>query len=71
MNWLLLYEIVYMIIRYPVFAYVLFMIHRTTTKTLAYLLFVIFLPFAGIFFYFLLELITARTKMYSKKLFER
>jgi cardiolipin synthase A/B len=43
---------------------------RSTTKSLAYLLFAIFVPFAGIIFYFLFG-INYRTRiMYSKKLIE-
>ncbi len=42
---------------------------RTTTKTLAYLLFAIFVPVAGILFYFLFGINYRNRKMYSKKLF--
>ncbi len=41
---------------------------RSTTKTLAYLLFAIFVPFAGMIFYFLFGINYRHRKMYSKKL---
>lgn len=43
---------------------------RSTTKTLAYLLFAIFVPFGGMLFYFLFGINYRNKKMYSKKLFE-
>ena len=51
MNWILLAEIIYVVI---IIAVLLRVIYDTqsVTKTLAYLLLVIFLPFIGIFIYF-------------------
>jgi cardiolipin synthase A/B len=43
---------------------------RSITKSLAYLLFAIFVPFAGIIFYFLFGINYRTRKMYSKKLVE-
>ena len=69
MNWLLLYEIFYTI------ALVLTCLHiiydtPSTSKTLAYLLFAIFVPVAGIIFYFMFGTNYRNKRMYSKKLFE-
>jgi cardiolipin synthase len=43
---------------------------RSTTKSLAYILLVIFLPIAGIIFYFSFGMNYRKRKMYSKKLEE-
>jgi cardiolipin synthase len=43
---------------------------HTTSKTLSYLLFAIFVPFAGMIFYFLFGLNLRKRKLYSKKLTE-
>ncbi len=43
---------------------------RSITKSLAYLLFAIFVPFAGVLFYFLFGINYRTRKMYSKKLVE-
>lgn len=69
MNWLLLSEIFYTII---VILVCLRIIYDTnsTTKTLAYLLFAVFVPFLGIGFYFFFGINYRSRKMYSKKIFE-
>ena len=69
MNWLLIYEISYTIILILVCLRIVYDT-RSTTKTLAYLLFAIFVPFAGMLFYFLFGINYRNKKMYSKKLFE-
>ena len=69
MNWLLIYEISYTIILILVCLRIIYDT-RSTTKTLAYLLFAIFVPFAGMMFYFLFGINYRNKKMYSKKLFE-
>ena len=43
---------------------------RSTTKSLAYILLVIFLPIVGIIFYFSFGMNYRKRKMYSKKLVE-
>lgn len=69
MNWLFVGEIIYVII---VIIVCLKIIYDTnsTTKTLAYLLFAVFVPFFGIGFYFFFGINYRNRKMYSKKLFE-
>ena len=69
MNWLLVYEIIYVVVLILV---CLRIIHdtRTHTKTLAYLLLVIFLPAIGIFVYFSFGINYRKRKMYNKKIIE-
>lgn len=67
MNWILLGEIIYIIIVIFVCARVVYDT-RSTTKTLAYLLVVIFLPFIGIILYFSVGINYRKRKMYSKNL---
>ena len=69
MNWLLIYEIVYLVVLSLVCLRIIYDT-RSTTKTLAYLLFAIFVPFGGMLFYFLFGINYRNKKMYSKKLFE-
>ncbi len=65
--WLIIYEIIYIAV---VIAVCLRIIYdtRSSTKTLAYMLLVIFLPLAGILIYFSLGINYRKRKMYSKKL---
>ena len=69
MDWLVIAEIIYAII---VILVCLRIIYDTdnSTKTLAYLLFAVFVPFFGIGFYFFFGINYRNRKMYSKKLFE-
>src|SRR5689334_23089412 len=67
MNWLLVYEIVYIVVLVLVCLRIIYDT-RSNTKTLAYLLLVIFLPLIGIFFYFSFGINYRKRKMYSKKL---
>lgn len=69
MDWLLLYEVIYTLIVILVCLRIIYNIN-STTKTLAYLLLVIFVPFAGILFYFLFGTNHRSRKMYSKKLIQ-
>src|SRR3954469_19964336 len=69
MNWLLIYEIAYMVVLILVCLRIIYDT-RSTTKTLAYLLFAIFVPFGGMLFYFLFGINYRNKKMYSKKLFQ-
>ena len=69
MNWLTIFESLYILVLIFVCLRII-LDTRSTTKSLAYLLFTIFVPFAGIIFYFLFG-INYRTRiMYSKKLIE-
>src|SRR6266498_132520 len=67
MNWLLVYEIIYIVVLVLVCLRIIYDT-STSTKALAYLLLVIFLPFAGIIFYFSFGVNHRIRKMYSKKL---
>jgi len=68
-NWLLIAEIVYAIILGLVCLRIIYDT-RSTTKTLAYLLFAVFVPVAGMIFYFFFGINYRHRKMYSKKLYE-
>lgn len=67
MNWLLFFEILYFIILLFVIARVLYDT-RSGVKALAYILFIVFVPFIGIFFYFSFGINYRKRKMYSKKI---
>ncbi|TCC88993.1 cardiolipin synthase [Pedobacter hiemivivus] len=69
MNWLLIAEIAYVLILILVCLRIIYDT-RSTTKTLAYLLFAIFVPFFGMIFYFFFGINYRHRKMYTKKLFE-
>ena len=69
MNWLLLYQIAYITVVILVCLRVIYDT-RSTTKTLAYLLLVVFLPFIGIFIYFSFGINYRKRKMFTKKLIE-
>ena len=69
MNWLLIAEIAYVIILVSVCLRIVYDT-RSTTKTLAYLLFATFVPIFGMIFYFFFGINYRHRKMYSKKLFE-
>lgn len=67
MNWLILTEVVYVLL---IIGVCLRIIYDTSnnTKTIAYLLLVIFLPFVGIFIYFSFGINYRKRQLYSKKL---
>lgn len=67
MNWLLILEIVYITIVALVCLRVIYDT-RSTTKTVAYLMVVIFLPLVGMFIYFSFGINYRKRKMYNKKL---
>src|SRR6478735_6336530 len=67
MNWLLLFEIIYIIVLVPVCMWIIYET-RSTTKALSYLLLVIFLPILGIFFYLSFGTNYRKRKIYNKKL---
>lgn len=67
MNWLLVYEIVYIIVVVLVCLRIIYDT-RSTTKTVAYMLLVVFIPVAGIFIYFSFGINYRKRKIYNKKL---
>lgn len=67
MNWLLIGEIVYLLILIVVCLRIIYDT-RSNTKSLAYLLFAIFVPFFGMLFYFFFGINYRSRSMYSKKL---
>src|SRR5690554_5194464 len=69
MNWILLFEILYMLLVIAVCVRVIYDT-QSTTKTLAYLLAVVFLPFIGIIIYFSVGINYRKRKIYSKKIFD-
>ena len=69
MNWLLFSEIIYLIIAFLVCLRIIYDT-QSTTKTLSYLLFAVFVPVIGICFYFFFGINYRNRKMYSKKLYE-
>jgi cardiolipin synthase A/B len=69
MNWLLIYEITYLVVLVLICLRIIYDT-QSTTKTLAYLLFAIFVPFAGMAFYFFFGINYRNKKMYSKKIFQ-
>ncbi|HMY83703.1 MAG TPA: cardiolipin synthase [Saprospiraceae bacterium] len=68
MSWLIFFEILYIAFLVMVCLRIIYDT-RTTTKTLAYLLLVFFVPVGGMVFYFLFGVNYRNRKMYSKKLF--
>src|SRR5262247_1305996 len=68
-SWLLLSEIIYGVILILVCLRIIYDT-RTTTKTLAYLLFCIFVPFLGILFYFSFGINYRKKELYSKKIID-
>ncbi|HEY5371745.1 MAG TPA: cardiolipin synthase [Hanamia sp.] len=69
MDWLIIAEVIYVIIVIIVCLRIIYDTNNST-KTLAYLLFSVFVPFIGIGFYFFFGINYRNRKMYSKKLFE-
>ncbi|MBP1839744.1 cardiolipin synthase [Formosa algae] len=68
MDWLFIFQIVYLIIVGIVCLRVIYDTNHIT-KTLSYLLVVIFIPFIGIIFYFSFGVNYRNSRIYSKKLF--
>lgn len=69
MNWILLVEALYVLIIILVISKVLYDT-RSTTKALAYILFIVFLPIFGMIFYFSFGINYRKRKLYSKKIVE-
>lgn len=67
MNWLLVYEVIYGLILILVCLRIIYDT-RSITKTLSYLLLAVFVPFAGMLFYFAFGINYRKRKMYNKKL---
>lgn len=68
MNWILIAEIIYSLIVILVCVRIIYDT-QSTTKTLAYLLAVIFIPIAGIILYFSIGINYRKRKIYSKRIF--
>ena len=69
MNWIFWLEVLYVIMTILVCLWIIYETD-TTTKTLAYLLLAIFVPFLGTIFYFAFGVNYRKRKIYSKKLHE-
>ncbi len=69
MKWLLLFEIVYVAIVILVVLRVLYDT-RSGVKALAYILFIVLVPFFGMFFYFSFGINYRKSKLYSRKIVE-
>ena len=67
MNWILISKVAYLLIVFLVILRVLYDT-RSSTKALAYILFIIFVPVAGILFYFSFGINYRKRKLYSKKI---
>lgn len=67
MSWILIFEILYFTLLLLVIARVLYDT-RSGVKALAYILFIVFVPFIGIFFYFSFGINYRKRKMYTKKI---
>lgn len=68
MNWLLIFEILYVLMIILVCIRII-RDTQNTTKTLAYILLAIFVPFFGVIFYFSFGINYRKRKIYSKKIF--
>ncbi|WP_245181126.1 PLDc N-terminal domain-containing protein [Flavobacterium sp. XN-5] len=69
MNWILIAQITYSLLILFVILRVLYDT-RSSTKSLAYILFIVFVPVAGILFYFSFGINCRKRKLYSKKIVE-
>ncbi|MEO8773056.1 MAG: cardiolipin synthase [Gelidibacter sp.] len=69
MSWILLAEIAYALLVIFVILRVLYDT-RSSTKALAYILFIVFVPFIGMIFYFSVGINYRKRKLYSKKIVE-
>ena len=69
MSWILLAEIAYALLVIFVILRVL-LDTRSSTKALAYILFIVFVPFVGMIFYFSVGINYRKRKLYSKKIVE-
>lgn len=67
MNWILIIQSAYLLLIFLVILRVLYDT-RSSTKALAYILFIIFVPFVGMIFYFSFGINYRKRKLYSKKI---
>lgn len=67
MNWVPIYQVFYLLMLTIVCLRIIYDT-RNNTKSLAYILFAVFVPFIGVAFYFLFGINYRNRKMYSKKL---
>lgn len=67
MNWILIIEIIYVMFIIGVMLRIIYDT-QSVTKTLAYLLLVIFLPLIGVFIYFAFGINYRKNKLYNKKI---
>ncbi len=67
MNWISLLQIPYFIVTFLVIVRVLYDT-RSSTKALAYILFIVFLPILGTLFYFAFGINYRKRKLYTKKI---
>ena len=67
MNWILISKVAYLLIIFLVILRVLYDT-RSSIKALAYILFIIFVPVAGMLFYFSFGINYRKRKLYSKKI---
>ncbi len=67
MNWIIVIEAVYVLLLVPVILRVLYDT-RSSTKALAYILFIVFVPVVGVLFYFSFGINYRKRKLYSKKI---
>tara|TARA_R110002012_G_scaffold321944_1_gene552610 strand:- start:55800 stop:57254 length:1455 start_codon:yes stop_codon:yes gene_type:complete len=67
MSWILAAQITYILVILVIIFRVL-LDTRSSTKALAYILFIIFVPFVGVFFYFSFGINYRKRKIYSKKI---
>lgn len=69
MNWILILQILYFVLVFFVLLRVLYDT-RSSTKSLAYILFILLVPIIGIVFYFSFGINYRKRQLYSKKLFK-
>ncbi len=67
MNWIIVLEVAYLLLLLLVILRVLYDT-RSSTKALAYILFIIFVPIGGVLFYFTFGVNYRKRKLYSKKI---
>ncbi|MHA7128116.1 cardiolipin synthase [Algoriphagus namhaensis] len=69
MNWIVLLQVLYLFLILAVVLRVLYDT-RSSVKALAYILFIVFVPVVGIFFYFSFGVNYRKNKLYSKKIIQ-
>ncbi|MFD2907592.1 cardiolipin synthase [Flavobacterium ardleyense] len=69
MNWILIIQLAYLLLIFFVILRVLYDT-RSSTKALAYILFIIFVPLVGMIFYFSFGINYRKRKLYTKKIVE-